>query len=154
MEVNHKELALCMDRCYETNTSIDVKGATGVGKSFVVRDVAINKASEKKKKFIEWNEISIEEKREFITNKEKVKESFFFVDIRLSQIDSSDLKGLPNFNKYDVVEWQPNLIWKILSYPEADGIVFFDELNLSCPSVMASCYQIINDHQIGEYPHP
>jgi len=131
MEVNHKELALVMNRCYDTNTSIDVKGATGVGKSFVVRDVAIEKANEKKKKFVEWNEISIEEKRELITNKEKIKESFLFVDIRLSQVDSSDLKGLPNFQN-NVVEWQPNLIWKILSYPEADGIVFFDEMNLAC----------------------
>jgi hypothetical protein len=61
------------------------------------------------------------------------------------------MKGIPDLNA-EVTEWKPNIVWKILSHPDADGIVFFDELNLAQTSIFPSLYKIINDRQIGEYP--
>ena len=148
MEVGHKEFAKLVARCYERKVPLDVKGATGIGKSWVVKDEAQKIANQKKKKFVEWNEISDDQKRQLL-KPELINKAFIFADIRLSQMDPSDLRGLPSLEG-NTVEWKPNLIWKVLSNPEADGIVFFDEMNLSCPSIQASAYQIINDHQIGE----
>jgi MoxR-like ATPase len=148
MEINHRIFRNVLQRCYETKVPIDVKGKTGIGKSWVIKEQAQEIAKQKKKKFCEWNELSSEEKRGLLTN---FKDIFLFVDIRLSQLDPTDLKGLINFQD-DFVEWKPQLLWKILSMPGADGIVFFDEANLAPPSVLAACYQIINDRQCGENP--
>jgi len=148
MEINHKQFAKLVKRCYEKKIPLDVKGATGIGKSWVVKDVAKEIATQKKKKFCEWNEMNDVEKRSLL-EPDQAKEHFIFADIRLSQMDPSDLRGLPNLHG-NVVEWKPNLIWKVFSDPKADGIVFFDELNLAPPSIQASAYQIVNDHQIGE----
>jgi len=148
MEVDHKGLKTLMHRCYKTKVSLDVKGATGIGKSWIAKEVAMDIAKEKGKIFVEWNELGDEEKRELL-DPEKVAKSFLFVDIRLSQMDPSDLRGLPDL-KGDFVEWRPNLCWKVASMKGADGIIFFDEMNLAAPSIQASAYQIINDHQISE----
>jgi len=148
MEVNHKMLGVMVKRCYETKTPIDVKGATGIGKSWVIKEKAKEIAKEKKKKFYEWNELSNIEKRSLLEPKQ-AKEAFIFADIRLSQMDPSDLRGLPNLEGSSV-EWKPNLIWNVLSNQTVSGIVFFDEMNLAPPSVSAAAYQIVNDGQIGE----
>jgi len=50
------------------------------------------------------------------------------------------------------VKWRPSLLFKILSMPEAKGILFFDEMNLAVPSVQAAGYQIFLDNCIGETP--
>jgi len=47
MEVNHKMLGVMVKRCYETKTPIDVKGATGIGKSWVIKEKAKEIAKEK-----------------------------------------------------------------------------------------------------------
>lgn len=148
VEITHKELKQLINRCYLTKMPLDIKGAVGIGKSYIAKEVAIEKAKEKGKEFAEWNELSEVQKRELLVP-ELIRKTFLFVDIRLSQLDPSDLRGLPALNG-DYVEWKPNLIWKVLSNPEADGIVFFDEANLAAPSVQSSMYQIINDKQIGE----
>lgn len=148
MEISHTQFQEVIQRCYDTKVPVDIKGATGIGKSEVIKQKAKQIAEQKKKKFIEWNEINSVEKRKLLTD---AKDKFLFVDIRLSQLDPTDLKGLINF-KDEFVEWKPQLLWMILSNPEADGIVFFDEANLASPSVLAACYQIINDRQCGENP--
>lgn len=148
MECTHKELNTLINRCYHTKISLDIKGATGIGKSFIAKEVAKEIAKGKNKEFVEWNEINDNQKRELL-DPEIVKTKFLFMDIRLSQMDPSDLRGLPDLHG-DFVEWKPNLCWKVVSIPGADGIIFFDEFNLAAPSIQASAYQIINDHQISE----
>lgn len=148
MEISHETFGNVIVRCYDTKVPIDIKGKTGIGKSEVIKTKAKTIAKEKKKWFVEWNELGSEGKRELLKN---MKDVFLYVDIRLSQMDPTDLKGLVNFND-DFVEWKPQLLWKILSNPEADGIVFFDEANLAPPSVLSAMYQVINDRQSGELP--
>lgn len=148
MEINHKEFGKVILRCNERKIPLDIKGATGIGKSWVVKEKAKEIAKKSEKKFIEWNELSAENKRALL-KPDLISKAYIFVDIRLSQMDPSDLRGLPNLQG-NTVEWKPNLIWKVLSNPQAEGIVFFDEMNLSTPSIQASSYQIINDYQIGE----
>ncbi len=74
-----------------------------------------------------------------------------FIDLRLSLLDPTDLKGIPFFDKE-----QQRAVWAPPSFlpHEGEGILFLDELNAAPPSVQASAYQLILDRAIGEYRLP
>jgi len=74
-----------------------------------------------------------------------------FIDLRLSLLDPTDLKGIPFFDKenHQAVWASPSFLPK-----EGKGILFLDELNSAPPSVQASAYQLILDRSIGEYSLP
>jgi len=75
------------------------------------------------------------------------------IDIRLSQMEPSDLRGIP-FRVDDNVEWAvPSLL------PDADrhgarGVLFLDEITSAPPTVSAAAYQLILDRRLGEYEVP
>lgn len=72
-----------------------------------------------------------------------------FIDVRISQLEPSDLRGLPNLNG-ETTKWlPPNWLPK-----KGKGILFFDEINLSPPSIQNACYQLILDRKLGEYSLP
>ena len=75
------------------------------------------------------------------------------VDIRLSQLEPSDLRGIP-FRVGDRVEWAiPSML------PDAErhgprGILFLDEITSAPPAVSAAAYQLILDRRLGDYRVP
>ena len=75
------------------------------------------------------------------------------IDIRLSQMEPSDLRGIP-FRDGEHVEWAiPSML------PDAErhgpsGILFLDEITSAPPSVSAAAYQLILDRRLGEYRVP
>ncbi|MFN2349288.1 MAG: AAA family ATPase [Thioalkalivibrio sp.] len=75
------------------------------------------------------------------------------IDIRLSQMEPSDLRGIP-FKDGDRVEWAiPSML------PDAErhgpqGILFLDEITSAPPSVSAAAYQLILDRRLGNYEVP
>ncbi|MHB8166480.1 MAG: AAA family ATPase [Sulfuricella sp.] len=75
------------------------------------------------------------------------------IDIRLSQMEPSDLRGIP-FRIEDRVEWAiPSML------PDAkrhgpQGILFLDEITSAPPSVSAAAYQLILDRRLGAYEVP
>lgn len=74
-----------------------------------------------------------------------------FIDLRLSLLDPTDLRGLPFF-KDDKAIWAPPTF--LPDGKEEKGILFLDELNTAAPMVQASAYQLILDRKIGEYNLP
>lgn len=75
------------------------------------------------------------------------------IDLRLSLLDPTDLRGIPFFNtKNDSAVWAPPSFLPDGSTKE--GILFLDELNTAAPMVQASAYQLILDRKIGEYHLP
>ncbi len=84
-----------------------------------------------------------------IANKYKVK----LIDIRLSQMEPSDLRGIP-FKNGPWVDWSiPSLL------PNEDrhgkqGVLFLDEITAAAPSIAAAAYQLILDRRLGEYELP
>ena len=76
-----------------------------------------------------------------------------FLDLRLSLLDPTDLKGIPFFNA-DTNEG----VWAKPSFlpsdPDSKGILFLDEINTAPPAVQASAYQLILDRKVGEYELP
>ena len=76
-----------------------------------------------------------------------------FVDLRLSLLDPTDLKGIPFFDKENnqAVWASPNFL---PSNPNSKGILFLDEINTAPPSVQASAYQLVLDRKVGDYELP
>jgi hypothetical protein len=75
------------------------------------------------------------------------------IDIRLSQMEPSDLRGIP-FKLNGKVEWAvPSMLPDIETHGEA-GILFLDEINSAAPSVSAAAYQLILDRRLGNYQVP
>lgn len=74
-----------------------------------------------------------------------------FIDVRLTQLEPCDLRGLPTV-KGDTTKWVvPNWLPRD---KDSKGILFLDELNLVVPSIQASCYQLILDRKLGDYELP
>ena len=75
------------------------------------------------------------------------------IDLRLSQMEPSDLRGIP-FRVEEHVEWAiPSML------PDAErhgsqGILFLDEITSVPPSVSAAAYQLILDRRLGAYEVP
>jgi hypothetical protein len=75
------------------------------------------------------------------------------VDIRLSQMEPSDLRGIP-FKQDRKVEWAiPAMLPDVEAHGEA-GILFLDEITSAPPSVSAAAYQLILDRRLGDYRVP
>jgi hypothetical protein len=75
------------------------------------------------------------------------------IDIRLSQMEPSDLRGIP-FRNGEVVEWAVPAILPDAKRHGETGILFLDEITSATPSVSAAAYQLILDRRLGEYEIP
>jgi hypothetical protein len=72
-----------------------------------------------------------------------------FVDVRLSQLAPTDLRGLPvaedGISKWYPPEFLPR---------EGNGILFLDELNMAPPAMQGVAQQLILDRRVGSYVVP
>ncbi len=84
-----------------------------------------------------------------------------FVDIRLSQMDPTDLRGIPHPEEridektgktVKGMAWSAPLV--LPRDPNAKAIILLDEFNSAAPSVQAGAYQLILDRKLGEYTVP
>lgn len=78
-------------------------------------------------------------------------------DIRLSQIEQTDLRGMPFFDhESKTMKWAHPV--DLPTHEEAANypyvFLFLDEMNSAAPSIMASAYQLILDRKIGTYTLP
>lgn len=75
------------------------------------------------------------------------------IDVRLSQMEPTDLRGIP-FRNGDRVEWSvPALLPDAMRHGPS-GILFLDEITSAPPTVTAAAYQLILDRRLGEYRAP
>lgn len=101
-----------------------LRGKSGIGKSD-----AVKQASDMLAKYVEgWQGV---------------------IDVRLSQCDPVDLRGVP-VPKDGVTEWLPPSFLP----RSGSGILFLDELTSAPPAVQAAAYQLILDRRLGEYVLP
>jgi len=75
------------------------------------------------------------------------------IDIRLSQMEPSDLRGIP-FRVDNQVQWAIPALLPDASRHGAKGVLFLDEITSAPPSVSAAAYQLILDRRLGEYQVP
>jgi MoxR-like ATPase len=72
-----------------------------------------------------------------------------FIDLRLSQLAPTDLRGLPVADE-GVSRWYPPEFLP----REGTGILFLDELNLAPPTMQGMAQQLILDRKVGNYTVP
>jgi len=118
--ISTTELYTHIDTLLSTDTPLFIHGSPGIGKSYIVADVAKNNGLE-------------------------------LVDVRLSQMDPVDLRGVPSIKDNQTV-WMPPVFFP--KDKDSEGILFLDELNAAPPSVQAAIYQLVLNRQMGEYILP
>lgn len=72
-----------------------------------------------------------------------------FIDLRLSQLDPVDLRGIPVSN-HGLTDWLPP---KFLPRT-GKGVLFLDEVNSAAQATQAAAYQLILDRKLGDYVLP
>lgn len=75
------------------------------------------------------------------------------IDIRLSQMEPTDLRGIP-FRTDEGVEWAVPALLPDTKRHGPEGILFLDEITSAAPTVSAAAYQLILDRRLGEYKVP
>jgi MoxR-like ATPase len=75
------------------------------------------------------------------------------VDVRLSQMEPSDLRGIP-FRVGDLVQWATPAMLPDAQRHGPRGVLFLDEITSAAPAVSAAAYQLILDRRLGEYAIP
>lgn len=146
--IDHSQLENLVVRCYNSQLPLFVYGGFGIGKSDTIRKVS--KELSDGRKYVNWNQTTYDKKKEIINN---AKDYFVLKDTRLSQLDPSDINGIPDIGgdtKY--LKWNPPS-WAVWSSQEdAKGFLFFDEANLASPAVMKAFYQVVHDREVGDIP--
>ena len=75
------------------------------------------------------------------------------IDIRLSQMEPSDLRGIP-FRVGEHVEWAVPSMLPDAERHGPEGVLFLDEITSAPSSVSAAAYQLILDRRLGAYEVP
>jgi hypothetical protein len=75
------------------------------------------------------------------------------IDIRLSQMEPSDLRGIP-FRVGNQVEWAVPSMLPDAARHGVEGVLFLDEITSAPPAVSAAAYQLILDRRLGAYEVP
>ncbi len=79
------------------------------------------------------------------------------IDLRLGQMDPTDIRGIPFFNKeLGKMDWAPPIDLPdeemCSQYPVV--VLFMDEMNSAAPAVQAAAYQLVLNRRIGKYVLP
>ena len=81
----------------------------------------------------------------------------FMIDLRMAQMEPTDLRGIPYFNKDNgKMDWAPPIDLPddelASKYPVI--VLFLDEMNSAAPAVQAAGYQLILNRAVGKYKLP
>ena len=76
---------------------------------------------------------------------------FRVIDIRLSQLDPVDLRGIPSVTNGTTTWNVPAFLPKD---PDEKVLIFLDEINSAPQAVQAAAYQLVLDRKLGEYELP
>lgn len=188
MTLSPKQTLIAMAVADRVQDSLMMWGAPGIGKSAVALQYAnkmypLRKDNLDKLEFMR-NQIEEEEdaaqkaqlQREYKAFDAKLlDQDSNFIDFRLSQIDPTDLRGIPVPEKVyigmdgksliesdlkEVKEYiaETAVVWaapKVLKLPaDWKGVIMFDEINSAMPIVQAASYQLILDRCVGEMKLP
>lgn len=86
------------------------------------------------------------------------KEQYYvFIDVRMSQMDAIDLRGMPMIPK-EHADKKAVMIWALPEFlpqdPDTKAVIFFDEMNHAIPTNLSAAYQLIQERRLGTYNLP
>ncbi len=138
LKIDLKTLRSILVKTYFTSrSSILILGAPGLGKSSTVLQVAEIIADLLNRKLVVYDDsLEIDPARDFV-----------FVDIRLTEVEASDLIGVPR-TRDGYVAYMPLKWAKVMA--TTPGIIFLDEItNVQDDTVLAASYKILLDRRVG-----
>lgn len=114
-----------------------VLGVSGIGKSEVVKTLAKEIAKAMGRNFRVYREDEeYDEEKDFV-----------FVDLRLYELEASDLSGIPEKTENYFVYKPPRWAFVLSKIP---GVLFLDELtNVQRADIQAAAYKILLDRRVG-----
>ncbi len=124
-------------------------GEPSTVKSASVFQEAKRLAEGKGKEFFEWNRATLVEKKRIMDDPSK---HFIFADLRASETDIGELRLQDLKADESFITFKYNILFEAMSKPSAEGILFFDEMNLAPNMIKAQFYKIINDRAVGDIP--
>jgi len=77
------------------------------------------------------------------------KKDMEFIDLRLSQLDPVDLRGVPSIKEHQTTWNPPDFLPK-----GGKGVLFLDEINSAAQATQAAAYQLVLDRKLGDYELP
>jgi hypothetical protein len=77
------------------------------------------------------------------------KKGMKFIDLRLSQLDPVDLRGVPSIKNGQTTWNAPDFLPK-----DGTGVLFLDEINSAAQATQAASYQLVLDRKLGDYEMP
>lgn len=184
-DLKPSQITEAMSMAYKIRDSLMIWGSPGIGKSAIARAFADNEFPLRRdniEKLRILREQAEDSDYELVTEEylKKFEASLLdqdtnFVDFRLSQIDPSDLRGIPipvklyfsstghqilesEIDNYPGYVTKTSVVWAAPSMlqlpPDWKGVILFDEINSAMPIVQAASYQLILDRCIGELKLP
>lgn len=132
--MNIKMSRKVIERTIDSGIAIMIWGPPGIGKSSIVSQIASDRDSDRK----------------------KYPKGYGFVDVRLPQLDPTDLRGIPVPDREkNVCLWYPPefLPNDRGSFPP-NGILFLDEIEKAIPAVKNAALQLVLDRKLGNYKLP
>jgi hypothetical protein len=76
------------------------------------------------------------------------------IDLRLSQIEPVDLRGIPTVDKKGYTDFARSKLLPSEEIHGPEGILFLDEITSGDLSMQAAGYQLINDRKLGDHCLP
>jgi hypothetical protein len=79
------------------------------------------------------------------------------IDLRMAQMEPTDIRGIPYFNKDNgKMDWAPPIDLPDQEFASKYPVVvlFLDEMNSAAPAVQAAAYQLILNRRVGQYRLP
>jgi hypothetical protein len=147
---NYKSLALYINFAYNSKQPLLIYGDPGIGKSEVVKGITKQIAESKSKQYVNWSEVSTAQKLEVLKNPGQY---FVLIDVRANKLEPTDFVGIPDISSQAEYLETKQLKWiYFMSQPEADGILFLDEVNQASPQVLRALYEVVNDRSAGGTP--
>lgn len=110
---------------------------------------AITKCIDVKQPLFLWGQPGVG--KSAITKEVAKNASLELVDLRLSLLDSVDLRGFPHMDGGRMHFATPIFL---PTDPDSTGVLFLDEMNAAPPAVQSAAYQLVLDRRIGEYKLP
>lgn len=180
------EFHMAMELCMDTRKSLMVWGAPGIGKSmltqqfadihFPVRSQNMDLLEQLKFEAADKDMPTVTSQTVTDFEAKLLDQECNLVDFRLSQVDPTDLRGIPvpvtfyrdvntgefvadhvvtaahNVEKVTETFWAPPAALNLPA--DWKGIIFMDEVNGAMPIVQAACYQLFLDRKLGELVLP
>ena len=146
-EMNIRQVEEQAEAAYDLKESFLLIGDPGIGKSSIFARVAKRIAEEKNREYVNFFDLGEQERDAIIQNPSSY---FVYVDLRLAEMDKSDVVGIPVKTDKPYTVYNPPSWAYLLTREGADGFLFLDEFNQGSKEVKDAAFKIVLDRVLGD----